>query len=567
MDFKHYKPVAEDQHSYTIEHPSGKRLFIDKMKLSLPAHKAIRCLYEGGDASGDGDASSVEGGRMPASSEAEPPGDPVDNVGDEVPANTDPITDFSRAASDKRLGIRPKLQAKIDAVPQGAPPVNPEYQVGTATTDPAVALSAAQRLEDTSRGRSPNSVDPLVQDKMDYGQLLEQEVGQQQEFEKGQAAATKNIADVQQGAANKEMMIPSAYATMAKYNEQDQALEKAYADKTIDPQRLLHKMGTGSKIATGIGMILSGMGAATTGQPNLAIKVLDDAINRDIDSQKEDKSQAMNLWKMNREKLGSEQAANLATRNQILSSATAQLQSAQTLAQNPANKLRAQQAINQIKQEMIGNNLRRSLLTQPAQGAHPGQASNLSGADPAMLVNDMIKEPGEKAKAMEEIRKRQNINRNGQAMADAFEEAVKQTSGPYGATTSMLPNGLGFEPPAITKLNNLAQPMLDTIDESVRQSGKDSFMKNVVPRGTDSAAQIEGRRQALKEWLKAQAASPVSKGNYIDLDRFQGTALPSQGAKAPNQALSAQTKQYYDWAKQNPNNPKAQAVLKKLGVK
>jgi hypothetical protein len=109
--------------------------------------------------------------------------------------------------------------------------------------------------------------------------------------------------------------------------------------------------------------------------------------------------------------------------------------------------------------------------------------------------------------------------------------------------------------------------MLDTIDESVRQTGKDSFVKNVQPRGTDSAEQTEGRREALRQWLKAQAAAPIAKGNLIDLDRFQGTAIPSFGQKAPSAAVNAQSKVYLDWARQHPENPKAQAVLKKLGVK
>jgi hypothetical protein len=81
-------------------------------------------------------------------------------------------------------------------------------------------------------------------------------------------------------------MIPSDWAVFAKHQEKDQELEKAFAESKIDPQRMLHNMNTGGKILTGIGMILSGMGSGTTGQPNLAMGVLNKAIDADIDAQK-----------------------------------------------------------------------------------------------------------------------------------------------------------------------------------------------------------------------------------------------------------------------------------------
>jgi hypothetical protein len=147
----------------------------------------------------------------------------------------------------------------------------------------------------------------------------------------------------------------------------------------------------------------------------------------------------MSLWKMNREHVKNEQEANLATKNQLLTAAEFQLKAAQTRTLLPQEKLRAQQAIEQIQMQKLQNNMVRGLLTQGGSGQGGGGGS-LSHVDPSHLVPEMVKDPAERAKVYEEIRKRQNIARNGQAMLDAFEEAVKQTSGVLGATKSMLPN-------------------------------------------------------------------------------------------------------------------------------
>lgn len=64
-------------------------------------------------------------------------------------------------------------------------------------------------------------------------------------------------------------------------------VKSIYAKSTIDPENYVKNLGVSGKISTGIGLVLSGMGSGLTGQPNMAMQVLQNNINRDIDAQKQ----------------------------------------------------------------------------------------------------------------------------------------------------------------------------------------------------------------------------------------------------------------------------------------
>jgi hypothetical protein len=320
---------------------------------------------------------------------------------------------------------------------------------------------------------------------------------------------------------------------VAGYQAKDQALAKAYADAKIDPEHFLHSMGTGSKILTGIGMVLSGMGSATTGQPSYAMQVVNDAIKRDVDAQQEDKSSKLNLWKMNREAMGNDVSANLATENQIKAGVLQKLQAAQTRAVLPQEKLRAQQAIDQLQQEMFSNNLRRGLLTQGQQSQGNG-GSSLSSADPSVLVPEMIKDPSQQKAAYEEIKNRQNIAKNGSAMLKAFDQAASEVSGAGGVLHSAIE-----KTPGQLQLEQLMMPNMSELDGTIRKTAVDAAHNTIIPGPMDfgRADRIASKRKSLIDWQRSQMSSPVSKGNYIDLDRFQNTALPNSPS-APTQGAA-----------------------------
>jgi len=54
----------------------------------------------------------------------------------------------------------------------------------------------------------------------------------------------------------------------------------------IDPEQYKNQLGISGNIATGIGMLLSGLGSGASGQPNMAMQVYQKNIDRNIDAQK-----------------------------------------------------------------------------------------------------------------------------------------------------------------------------------------------------------------------------------------------------------------------------------------
>lgn len=557
MNLKDFKKIAEDKDSYTVEHPSGKKLFIEKAKLSDSAHKHIRCMasggqFDGGDSTASDQAVSDLGGGDPT---AGVPRTPV------VPYTPQQISDMGGGDPIATLDSTKNVAAGNDIVPGAWEPMSDapgddaiDRPNGFTRTSPLIpqkdmdAMAAIKAKEGPvpgdadyspqGGGRSPDSAqDPLLSQKSGMGGLLQEQIGQQQEALDASQAAGKEVAGVQEGEAAALGKLPTYNDIVANYQAKDQKLAQSYADAKIDPEHFLHSMSTGSKILTGIGMVLSGMGSATTGQPSYAMQVVNDAIKRDVEAQQDDKSSKMNLWKMNREALGNDANANLATENQIKAGALAKLQAAQTRAVLPQEKLRAQQGIDALKQNMLQNNMVRGLLTQGQQGAAANGGGALSGADPSMLVPEMVKDPGQQKQVYDEIKGRQNIARNGQKMLDTFDQAAKDTSGVVGR-----PLSAAYTPGSVIQLKQLMLPNFDKIDSTVRQATMDASYHDIVPDALDTDDRKAKKKQALKDWMNSNMSAPVSKGNYIDLDRFQSTAAPNfSQPSAPAASAQPQT--------------------------
>ena len=74
---------------------------------------------------------------------------------------------------------------------------------------------------------------------------------------------------------------------------QDQIIEEDNELKSIDPDRFWNDKSTGQKVMATIGLILGGIGSGLTGQPNAALQVLQNQIDKDIESQKLNAEQAL----------------------------------------------------------------------------------------------------------------------------------------------------------------------------------------------------------------------------------------------------------------------------------
>lgn len=147
-----------------------------------------------------------------------------------------------------------------------------------------------------------------------------------------------------------------------------QAAQADYAiNKEIDPRRIWNNASTGDKIIAGIGILLSGIGQglqarAGINAPNLALQTINNAIDRDIDAQKENRNargnvvtQQQGIYADMQRRFGDDQQAESAARAVLLGNAQIQLQTIASQYKAPQLAANAQQAYAQLEEQKQKN--------------------------------------------------------------------------------------------------------------------------------------------------------------------------------------------------------------------
>lgn len=541
MNLNDFKLLKEDAQSYHIAHPSGMKMSVSKVLLSEQAKKAIKKMCAGGEVKKmdeGGIVDTIQRAVAPDFYAAEqakknqqlpPPEYPPDIVhskkmadGGEVPA---------------ALAVDPAPNASD--VPPASLTAAPVAEVPVAAQAPAAPVEAPA-----------TSTDPIIQHGMSTDQLLSKEQSDIGELAKGQIGEAGASAKAYKEYNDTMAKMKTPDQIMADYKGKDDALMKSYLDNKIDPDRYVNHMSTGSRIRAGIAMALGGLGQGLIGGSNPAIDWFHKTIENDIESQKNDQSKTMNVWKMNREAMGDDMRANVATQNQLWTGVQAKIAQTAAAAQAPVAKFRAQQMINDIEQRKIQNRQTLGLMTQGMQGG-----GSFSQADPAQLVGQMV--PKElQPKAYEEIGRAQNVAKNKEAILKAFDQAAEEAKGASGIMSAAT---LGhYETPGMKALQQLLLPNFKQVDGTVRQAAMDETFKNVVPSPWNMGAGIDAKRKSLQKWMESETAAPVSKGSGIDLQRFSSTSIN------PVARLPAEQQQIYNWAKAHPSEEKAKMALEKF---
>lgn len=326
------------------------------------------------------------------------------------------------------------------------------------------------------------------------------------------AAAEGRVGQKDQAAVNDFIANsgPTPDELFQKHQAADQQLAADFASKKIDPDRYLHNMSTGSKIAAGIGMLLSGIGSGITGQPNVAMAQINRAIDNDIEAQKNDQSKAMNLWKMNREATNDEMQAHLATRNQMLNIVKAKMMAAQAGAQSAMAKARIAPIIGQIDQQMAVNNYKRGLLGDQSNGG-------ILKSDPATLVPFLVPKEHQQ-KVFNEIDAAKNTAKAAKEIMQEFDNAANTVN-----ATDFVP---GMQNRHQKALHALMGPTFQDVEGTVRQAAMDNMAHNTTPQFGDNAETIKTKRNALEHYLRSKESAATASGYMPPLTRFESTRYP-----------------------------------------
>lgn len=97
------------------------------------------------------------------------------------------------------------------------------------------------------------------------------------------------------GEAQRQAMVKEWDGKFNAWQSKADQLFNDVASSKIDANRIWNNSSTGQKLSATIGMILGGIGSGITGGPNYALQVIDNAISRDIESQKADLGKKENL--------------------------------------------------------------------------------------------------------------------------------------------------------------------------------------------------------------------------------------------------------------------------------
>jgi hypothetical protein len=385
-------------------------------------------------------------------------------------------------------------------------------------------------------------MNPMVQKANDTEALLNKEQSNVQDLSAAQQAQAGQTAQAYKDYNNDESKLDDPNALYNKMKVNDDQLMEQYKSGSLDPNRYLNNMSTPAKISTGIALVLGGIGAGLTGGKNPAADFLQNAINQDIDSQKNDQSKKMNLWKLNRESYGDEEKANIATQNQLATGLQAKIAQAAAGAQGSQAKYNAEDAINKIEQQKIANRQRLSMY---------GQGQGGSNVNPLDMVSDpnIVPEVA-RQKVTDEIGKAQYIGKNRDSIIQLYDQAAKEN------TIAGRASRFGYQTPAMKALKNKIIPL--THDEVGRPNPEAvQAFEDVFPSPGERESTGLDNRQNFINHLNSFVQAPTARSYGINTENFKSTTTN------PVIKLSAQEQQYYNFAKAHPSNPVSQDFFAK----
>src|ERR1700722_6670873 len=489
---KDFKVISDAEDSYHIQHKNGRKLTVDKKGLSPKAHDVIKKMCGGGAVKMSGGGTAHKSMQQEAAENKNNPNSIYYNP-DPIPEKAPEAT--TTTAAPQKTAATP-APAKMDMTPP-APftsngPTgysNVGYADGGEVEEDDEPEAPAQSQSDQipavgNAGPTNKNLTNQAPGTQTYEQALNQQIEATQAYQKTQQEAAgaqqkiyenlneqinptpdssgKSIADM----APSELEKVSPQQIMAERTAQDAAYMeklKGYFDPNnpnhFDPNRYFHQMGTGSRIMTGIALALGGAGAAQAGGPNIAYEKIKQAVNNDVEAQKSDYSNTMNMWKMNRENYNDILQANMATRNQQISLAQMMLGAQSNKVQNAKAQLDTQATLSQLQMDKQRNNMIMGVLSNRKPGA-----GGVLPSDADSVIRQTISDPNQQKQALESLQHNQSVEKSRQFLNQSFndmaDKAISAKLSPAdreGALNSMalsLSNAAKMKPAAAKELLN-----------------------------------------------------------------------------------------------------------------
>lgn len=311
-------------------------------------------------------------------------------------------------------------------------------------------------------------------------------------------------------------------APIEKLSQENDAMAQALADpkSNIDPRAYFHNMGTGGKIANAIALIVGGIGAGLTHGPNMAMQVIDNAIAKDIESQKINLGKKESLLSTNLARFKDMKMAQTATMAQMNAMVQGQVAANTAKYGGQAGAAGTQAALGQLKnnnlQAMMG--LKQQVFQQQLQ-QHLAQG-DVSKDNPLDYVRWTVP-PDKQKEVATELGKSQYTAENEKHMLDLWDKANEEQK--FWKTGA----GVIREGPAMKELRLMGSPLIHDQMGRVNEFEQHNY-EGVLPGNFQMGSTQKELRRGFQDFLENKKSAPMAKTYGIDIDRFNSMKAPAE---------------------------------------
>lgn len=479
----------------------------------------------------------------------------IGNVGGAI---VSPFVNAAQGAVQGAQGVDPQqaamaqqqaAQAPVAPQAASAPGIAPD-SLGTAQSAPVAAPAQSPGLAQDEMGLYQKGISEQEQGlKKEAAAVAEQAKAEAKALQDSQMAQQKILADYQTDYKAKE----------AEYN----SVLADYQNGHIDPSHVWSSKNVPNKIATVIGILASGLGAGMAGgnSENMAMKVLNSEIDRDIDAQKANIHSKGNILNALSSQMGNMRAGTEMLRSIKLGIAAEEMKKAAAVAKDPMAqarlleesgklhaaaapviaKMAAQNTVNKLMSEVNKDPTRAPMLFQAMRKLDPKQAQEMEqryvpGMGFALTDND--------AKELKELK----------GTVDTVKTGVKE----------------------LLKINKTSGSSISLEQRAKAEVISKSLVGLLRVPLTGPGAMNEGERKMLEEIVanptKIFSLSSSNKTRLTQLtklmDEKMATSAKARGltVQSPDSQLNPQQQQFARWARANPKDKRSAVILAKLGL-
>lgn len=355
-----FKKVKQDEHSVTMQHKKGHVITVAMKALPAVHRKQLMALPLHEPKS---EPVKLADGGPPVPTSLPAPADyqPQEQVPDVNP-------DDQRGAA--------QMQALQGGKVQDNEPQKESVGASGSWDGPNAAEQAPEQAQQSaaspsSAQSSGQNISPMSAYSLQAQGLKEQAAGQRLQNE-GEKAATEDYQKSYQEAVN------SWQTTQKQMSDQIKSALADVQNGHINPKQYQENMSSGQKVAAAIGLFLGGLSAPYSHNGNPALDMLNKQVDRDIDAQKSNLNNKMNIYHAYLSQYNNAAVAENMTRATMLGIYGNKMKMAALNSADPQIKARLDMGLGQIQNAIIPQLLNAQLMNEGAKfsGSHPNQGGS-----------------------------------------------------------------------------------------------------------------------------------------------------------------------------------------------